>query len=493
MDETVGNTEQGGAALSQAKDPSSIKSTFTPIDLGILIPQLVAGAAALISLYKGLKAFKIDPAILLSTTAENFKLKDASAQTSFRSKFAEQFAEVTEALPFTMTIVIDDLDRCQPETVLTVMEAVNFLISSGKCFVIFGMATERVQAALGLAFEKIAAELPDLDVPLPPKASALTKARAARDRRLAYARDYLEKLINLEIFVPSRVGLLPELLAGPRKGDKRELALSIGRALEFWPLFAVSTIAVIGLFIGVAFTLPSGADVGSQKVPPSTMTATISPTGNTQPGTIEQTQQNAIRYIPSIQTNGVVFVDKWAIGLMLALASTAIAGFFLYRLRSASYRVTDSRQFIDALQIWAPIVEKNRGTPRAMRRFGNRLRYLAMLQQDKKIDESGYDELRRWLRAHIGRGTKKPSDAQQGLLDMGLPEPTLVALAAIREVYGSDWRARLQPRGEGDLERMVRSATMLFAGADFEWPPNAVDLDAFDDLLNGIKTSEGRL
>ncbi|MEZ0083765.1 photosystem II stability/assembly factor-like uncharacterized protein [Bradyrhizobium japonicum] len=486
-----------GSALSQAKNPSSIKSNFTPIDLGLLLPQVLAGATALISLYKGLKAFKIDPAILLSTTAESFKLKDASAQTSFRSKFAEQFEEVTGALPFTMTIVIDDLDRCQPTTVLTVMEAVNFLVSSGKCFVMFGMATERVQAALGLAFEKIAEELPDLDVPIPAKASAATKARAARDRRMAYARDYLDKLINLEIFVPSRTGMLRQLLVGSGKTDGRESTLRIGQMLEFWPLFAVSAIAIIGLFIGIAFTIPSGSGVVVQKAAPLTTTAETPPIPTKEPEAIEQApvkQQNATRYVPTIQTNGVVVVDRWAIGLTLTFAFAAAAGFVLYRIRSASYRVTDSRQFIDAMEIWTPIVEKRRGTPRAMRRFGNRLRYLAMLQQDAKIDETGYDELRRWLRSLTSPGTKPHRGTKQNVLHMGLSEQTLVALAAIREVYGLDWRARLQPEGQGDLEGTVRSATKLFTSiSGFDWPPNAADLDAFDELLNGIKTSEAGL
>jgi photosystem II stability/assembly factor-like uncharacterized protein len=488
-----------GSALSQAKNPSSIKSSFTPIDLGLLLPQLLAGATALISLYKGLKAFKIDPAVLLSTTAENFRLKDASAQTSFRSRFAEQFEEVTDALPFTMTIVIDDLDRCQPTTVLTVMEAVNFLVSSGKCFVMFGMATERVQAALGLAFEEIAAELPGLDVPIPPKASAAVMARAARERRLTYARDYLDKLINLEIVVPTRTGMLPQLLVGSRITDVKESARRIGHALEFWPMFVASTIAVIGLFIGIAFTIPNGSDVVVQKAPPLTTTAevlqTTQPGQTPQPGLVEWApikQQAANRYIPVIQTNGAVVVDRWAIGLTLASALAIVAGFVLYRLRSASYRVTDSPQFIDALKIWTPIVEKRRGTPRAIRRFGNRLRYLAMLQQDRKIDESGYDELRRWLRSLTSRETKPPRVAQQGLHRTGLSEPTLVALAALREVYGSDWRARLQPKGESDLDRMIRNATKRpTSTAALEWPPKAADLNAFDELLNGIKVSEG--
>jgi hypothetical protein len=112
-----------------------------------------------------------------------------------------------------------------------------------------------------------------------------------------------------------------------------------------------------------------------------------------------------------------------------------------------------------------------------------------MLQQDKKIDESGYDELCRWLWSLTRRGNKKAArDGQHGLRRASLSEPVLVALAALPEVYGLDWRARLQPKGEGDLERMIRSAT---GTAALGWPPKAAELDAFYELLNGIKVSEG--
>jgi len=115
--------------------------------------------------------------VLLSAAAEKFRLKDASALTNFGARFAEQFQEVTEVLPQRMVIVIDDLDRCRPEAILDVMEAVNFLVSSGSCFVIFGMATERVQAALALSFDKIAAETADLTSTHDPRAADGGKER----------------------------------------------------------------------------------------------------------------------------------------------------------------------------------------------------------------------------------------------------------------------------------------------------------------------------
>ena len=480
-----------GSQLLRAKKPANATNTITPGDVGLLIPQLISGAAALVSLYRGLKAFKTDPAVLL--TVENFKLKDASAQTSFRSRFAEQFGEVTDALPFTMVIVIDDLDRCQPETVLTVMEAVNFLLSSGKCFVLFGMATHRVQAALGIGFEKVAAELVELDVEIPATASAEDKERAARDRRLAYARDYLDKLINLEIVVPSRSDILPQLLIDPAHAEAPKYAAVIGQILQFWPLWFATATIIIGVAFGISNTIPkSQSIVNVQKAPAITATVDLpkqqAKAGPGGGGTVPIAQQISNRYIPMVQKNHLVVVDRWAVGITLALVITLAASLVLYRLRAASYQVNDSRQFRDALRIWTPVVQTRRGTPRAIKRFGNRLRYLAMLQQDNKIDESGYDELRRWLSA---RGVPENDNLSDSLRrGEQIEEPVLVALASLHEVYGLQWQNRLLPKGNANLETAVKKAIKSYTGAtNTNWPPEGSDLGAFEKILNGIKIS----
>ena len=44
-----------------------------------------------------------------------------------------------------MVVLVDDLDRCRPSNVLDVLEAVNFLVTSGSCVVIIGMDTNVVK------------------------------------------------------------------------------------------------------------------------------------------------------------------------------------------------------------------------------------------------------------------------------------------------------------------------------------------------------------
>ena len=97
--------------------------TMTDVDkLGSasVIPG-VSGLAVLgviAKLLLGLRAFGANPAALMASTSNQFKVRDASAQAGFRFQFQRDFQEVTNALEqinARMLIFIDDLDRCQPE------------------------------------------------------------------------------------------------------------------------------------------------------------------------------------------------------------------------------------------------------------------------------------------------------------------------------------------------------------------------------------------
>jgi hypothetical protein len=59
----------------------------------------------------------------------------------------------------TLIILIDDLDRCRPDQIAEVLEAINFLTDADGRFVAFGFARPQVLAGIGLANRQIAAEL----------------------------------------------------------------------------------------------------------------------------------------------------------------------------------------------------------------------------------------------------------------------------------------------------------------------------------------------
>ncbi len=187
-------------AAGPASDAAaSTTPSAPPLPWAEWLALLTVAGTTLAALRKALTAFGADPAALLAGGLQGMKPKLAAEQNSFRTRFAEQFGEVSRALPERVVVVIDDLDRCRPEAVLEIMEAVNFLTSSGQCFVLFGMATDKVQAALAIAFERIAKELASASA----SDANANPEQAAREQRRAYAANYLQKLINLEIKVPT--------------------------------------------------------------------------------------------------------------------------------------------------------------------------------------------------------------------------------------------------------------------------------------------------
>jgi hypothetical protein len=152
-------------------------------------------------------------------------------------------------------------------------------------------------------------------------------------------------------------------------------------------------------------------------------------------------------------------------------------------------------QCIEALRIWTPVVQCRRVTPRAIKRFGNRLRYLAMLQQPADLDETGFDKIRRRLKDMVGPYHKGYSfDANKRLHQLGasvepeISEPLLVGLASLYEVYGPEWRAHLVPDAGGNLESAIQYAIKSYELMTQEkWPPSDADLSVFEQLLKGIR------
>jgi len=94
-----------------------------------------------------------------------------------------------------------------------------------------------------------------------------------------------------------------------------------------------------------------------------------------------------------------VAVPAWALAVV-ALVLLAVAWYSSRR--SAAEITEDSRDFQEALMIWLPWLMAKQGTPRSVKRFVNRLRYIA-------------------IRLRKAAGTRKER----------FPEPNTVALAAI--------------------------------------------------------------
>lgn len=184
------------------------------------------------------RAFPARPGALLFSSGNRFNLAQAEDQTTLRQRFRENFEDVTWALkPRTLTIFIDDIDRCTPANAAEMLEACNYLIEAGQCFVIFGMAREVVEAQLADHFAGVAdqaAEMENVKLALSaggPVPAPIDKAQA----RLRYARNYLKKLIQIDVPVP-RFGntQMQAMLQLPSSASNQELKqrLAAYQALE---------------------------------------------------------------------------------------------------------------------------------------------------------------------------------------------------------------------------------------------------------------------
>ena len=116
--------------------------------------------------------------------------------------------------------------------------------------------------------------------------------------------------------------------------------------------------------------------------------------------------------------------------LLLTAILVVIVGLGIWRLSiPPGVVIRDSREFETALQAWHPMVFSFRNTPRSIKRFLNRVRYLAMLQRRQGTEPTGWQAFRdRLLRRPLK--TAEPGAGGNGH-GGPIPESALVALAAI--------------------------------------------------------------
>ena len=309
-------------------------------------------------------------------------MKAFSDQLAFRHRFGQAFGEVAEALrPRTLLILVDDLDRCRPEQVVETLEAINFLVNAGSCYVVIGIAPEQVMHCVGLGFKDIAAEM----APLPD--SEKDPDEWARRKRQEFARNYLEKLINVEVSIPVLTDEdalhLTDSIAAESKpvglpGTLRPLAL-VG-----WP-WALLGIMVVFAAAVVLLRPPSEGP----RVP--TITAgTMDGEGGFIPPPVFSASPDAGFAQNVAETTSVTVAaarvsahrepPEWPVEGILGLMVLALCLVLWWRIRhSEDQQIEDSPIFKDALRIWSPLVRARVNSPRELKRFANQVRYLSMV------------------------------------------------------------------------------------------------------------------
>jgi photosystem II stability/assembly factor-like uncharacterized protein len=395
------------------------------------LTALLGALALLATVGRTVRAFGANPASLLQKAAEGTRLRSLEEQTSFRYRFAREFEEVTEALkPHDVVIFVDDLDRCRPKHVLDVLEGINFLVSSGRCVVIMGMDPERVVRCVGLGFRDEAEEVADEPAP----GSAAADAHAGdRLKRSAFARQYLEKLVNIEVPIPTPGAHHFAALADGDEAPPEHGVGALDRAYGWMERHGAQAVWVAMAFgmllLGRVLFAPSPAvqpplDAGA----PAAAAAGTASTAAAQPADTSAGGAPAAAPAPRRPSRPGDYIAREAKehSTLVVWVGLALAMLLAWRrlANRAEPTLQDSPAFRVALRAWAPYVASRRTTPRAFKKFLNRVRYYAMRQ---RAAEPSPTRLGRLLDRVMGR-TREP-----GLRDGSIPEEVLVALAALHE------------------------------------------------------------
>ncbi|MFB9263603.1 P-loop NTPase fold protein [Bradyrhizobium erythrophlei] len=153
--------QQAPAQPAQAAGTPGAASAVTSIGLSTGgISALIYAGKKLWELFKPLKSI---PAELLSTLGAQPSTRDMDQQLSFRYRFASEFAIFCDTLrrpPHPgLVIFIDDLDRCAPKQTVDILEAINFVTSAGRCFVVLGLDENKVKAAIADSYKDTTLQL----------------------------------------------------------------------------------------------------------------------------------------------------------------------------------------------------------------------------------------------------------------------------------------------------------------------------------------------
>jgi hypothetical protein len=134
----------------------------------------------------------------------------------------------------------------------------------------------------------------------------------------------------------------------------------------------------------------------------------------------------------------------WPIGLGLLLAVAGMwLGFF-----KPDIVTRDSVVFSDTLnELRELIYDPERSTPRSVKRFINRVRFIAMRQRPQEAYLTPYDNFIGWVmglfKSKQEKERKKKEVLAQAVPPNGLADDVLVALAALQEYLGPGWDPNL--------------------------------------------------
>ncbi len=407
-----------GALLATRSDLGALKWTSP---LVILLP-IFLGWKAIVA---DLESSAANAGRLMAAASNVFRVKQLGDQLAFRYRFMEAFKEVTEALrPHTPLILIDDLDRCKPEQVVETLEAIDFLAHAGPCYVVMGFARPQVVSCVGLGYKDIAQEMPFFSA----GDDSVDEEQKQRQRRSRYAREYLRKLINIEVPVPKLTDRGALALGEPTTSSEPQLGHALRHVAKILAIWMV-TIPVLGAGIYVGERLLDSASQQTLQSTDEESNATDDSAGGIPGGvpagggTGREETAASVDGLTRFSPGGASGAPWWSSFLPFGLLMLVGVGALIrHAWRPEEYHTRDSADFKKALQIWHPVVRARADSPRQVKRFINRVRYLSMTPSSAPI----------------------PKTRRRPVPTARLSEPLIVALAALHGLSPEAENAEVQ-------------------------------------------------
>ncbi len=269
---------------------------------------------------------------------------------------------------------------------------------------------------------------------------------APQRQRQDFARQYLEKLVNIEVPVPvpdpedSRKLLTADKQDdAPREDELANLRAQFEVARQVLGVAAAIAVLVFAFYLGgnilspppsepVVAVIEAAPALGSAPTPNIDEAIGPGPTTTTpeRPANFVDTAGQVAAIATTVQTSDAgKYLDLWPLFPALFFFWMGIRWVLT---RRPDFAVPDSARFESALSIWHPMVAQKQNTPRAIKRHLNRVRYLAMRQRPSTTSYSLWERFLNRFRTAESQG-----ESPDEVADV-IPEEALVALATLNFV-----------------------------------------------------------
>lgn len=426
---------------------------------------LLASALGLLSaLFKKIKTFGIDSTKLTDNLRDAATIKDVKPDPGIRRQFSREFGDLCKAWSWggrRVIIFIDDLDRCRPESVVTVLESINFLTTAGDCMIVLGMAQEQVTHCVGLSFKDIA------------EAESAYEGGGNTERekavaRFSYGALYIKKLVNIVARLPKtteeqRRRVLEARAAAARRHDEEQqtsgaaawrtglwewLSQAGGLTFKVAPVFGLALAVILSVIVGYRQGVPKKPAPAGDHLPVETQA--VKPTEPPQPqaSNIKSGAAKPLVYDrPTTQPATLADPDKSAGGVWWSYGVDALFLFILFGVLAyelstrTNLDAQNSPEFEESLNLWGPYIVGVCDTPREIKRALNDLRYLAMTRRTIGPSSTRGERMLRALRQFVTGRAEERSIATR-VDEAALPPWKAAVLANLTD---EEWKYFLDP------------------------------------------------